>query len=389
MSYSTSRHSGYTKVSGSFKSRPHVNIQIGHRAFIHNRAFLMKMQNEGKQITEMHFAKNDESKCNLSIWLKKHKLQSYENELLQINMTLDELLQINFDFKNVSDEKNDIFKGLCSDINMSKTIHKVRFKNAIYALQSNKENNEKDLSASDDKDDSKTNDQSKTIQIRHNYHWFGMRFKDDNDFYEFLDKQNAFGVLGENDIHIIRNYEDLQSDIKYGIVKYDKLDKWVPEYHETNTAEYKINYNDKGKIIKNDTIQSELESNGIIIGLRVHYKWLQCRFRWKWEFDKLLKDVGCTGLCDENNLFIVRRYEDLEMKNYRVIYCSNFDEFCYLNNKDPSIPKGYYDEPKDMNNENVTSRKILESQIKTSNKQYSKRLNKVSKNSSSWWGSGN
>ncbi len=59
-------------------------------------------------------------------------------------------------------------------------------------------------------------DDLKKIEIRHNNHWFMVKFENADEFYQFMDKFSIFGLLAEEDgCLIITHYDDLIGDLKY------------------------------------------------------------------------------------------------------------------------------------------------------------------------------
>merc|ERR1712129_191445 len=63
------------------------------------------------------------------------------------------------------------------------------------------------------------------------------------------------------------------------------------------------------------------------IGIRHRFIWLQLTLRYEWEFDKLLKDANVYGLVDEHSSFVVRKYADLEVSDYRLFEVFDWDKY--------------------------------------------------------------
>eukprot|EP01084_Bolivina_argentea_P320524 556151_1 len=198
--------------------------------------------------------------------------------------------------------------------------------------------NDKNIENNDNKENNKIegNNENKTdeeyeikedikrIEIRHDQHWFVMKFENANEFYEFLDKFKIFGLLAEEDgILIITNYIDLiGNNTKYRIVKFVSFDRWSPFRIESKNDQFKKFYSDINSI-KKKGIYTKTEKT---IGIRHHYVWLQLTFRYEWEFEKFIFDSKCYGLVDEHTSLIVRKFKDLEQSDYRLANINNWDQ---------------------------------------------------------------
>ena len=132
-----------------------------------------------------------------------------------------------------------------------------------------------------------------------------------------------FGLLAEKDgVLIINNYSDLIGDNKrYRTVKFYDFDRWSPNEKEIKSNEYKKYFSNKNSI----KIKGVCTKNEKTIGIRLKYCWLQLTFRYKWEFDKFLKDSNCYAFCDEYDRSIVTKYKDLKQSDYRLLNVSTND----------------------------------------------------------------
>jgi len=199
----------------------------------------------------------------------------------------------------------------------------------INNLNINTANDEKEESPAkteeEEKEKYEPKEDMKRIQVRHKQHWFTVMYKNADEFYEFLDNFCIFGLLAEeNGCLIITNYDDLiGGDAKYRTVKFNQLDKWKPESLDKESKEYKKFYSDQN-MVKTKGVCSKNEKT---IGIRHKFIWLQLTLRFEWEFDKLLFDAGVYGLVDEHTSLVVRKFEDLEVSDYRLFEVREWDKY--------------------------------------------------------------
>lgn len=206
----------------------------------------------------------------------------------------------------------------------------------------------------------------KRIQVRHKQNWFTLNYKNADEFYQFLDDFCIFGLLSEeNGCLIITNYDDLQGENKkYRTVAFNQFDKWKPAEIESESKEFKKFYSAQN-MIKTKGVCTKNEQT---IGIRHKFIWLQLTIRFEWEFDKLLKDSNVYGLVDEHSALVVRKFEDLEVSDYRLFDVKQWDK--------------YNDPEKDGK---TFSGMVQANDAKTANDQTKK--NKKKQASSGWFGS--